>query len=262
MKSGKVFLVGAGPGDAKLITVYGLECIKKADVIVYDRLIKEELLHFAKPTVELIFCGKFPGNHTMVQDRINSILVKKACEGNIVTRLKGGDPFVFGRGGEEAAILAENSIPYEIVPGVTSSIAASAYAGIPVTHRGYASSFAMITGHGHLYKEPDKINWRALATGIDTLAFYMGIRNLDYICEQLINNGRKADTPTAVIEWGTTEYQRTVTGTLETIHSKVEKEQITNPAIILVGNVVQLRKQLKWFEEAKLNEPIPVFLQE
>ncbi len=195
------------------------------------------------------FCGKLPGKHALIQEEIHALLVEKALEGKIVTRLKGGDPGVFGRVGEEAEVLAKQGILYEIVPGITAGIAAPLYAGIPVTHRDYASSFAIVTGHGRADKEQDNINWQALATGIDTIAFYMGMGNLPYICDQLINNGKRDSTPAAVIEWGTTKQQRTVTGNLANIHELAEKEGINHPAIFLVGEVIQVREKTKWFEK-------------
>jgi uroporphyrin-III C-methyltransferase len=246
---GKVYLVGAGPGDPKLITVKGLECIQEADVIVYDRLVNVKLLDYAKKKAELIYCGKKPNQHHLIQERINHILIEKALEGKIVTRLKGGDPCVFGRVGEEAEELVKHHIRYEIVPGITSGIAAPAYAGIPVTHRNHASSFAIVTGHGRDDKGEDRINWEALSKGIDTIAFYMGVGNLKYICEQLMKHGKANDTPVAIIEWGTTEKQRTVTGILKTIEEEAIKHQVKHPAVILVGQVVSLREKLQWFEE-------------
>ncbi|WP_147533645.1 uroporphyrinogen-III C-methyltransferase [Bacillus marasmi] len=253
MVEGLVYLVGAGPGDPKLITVYGMECIQKADVVLYDRLVNEKLLSYAKPEAELIFVGKLPGKHEVIQDRINELLVEHAKLGKIVTRLKGGDPCVFGRGGEEAEILAEQGLRFEIVPGITSGIAAPAYAGIPVTHRDFASSFAIVTGHGRAEKNADGINWGALATGIDTIAFYMGVGNLHYICEQLIAHGKSKETPAALIQWGTTEKQRTVTGTLETIEAVATQANITHPAIVLVGDVISMREKIQWFAEAEGN---------
>lgn len=253
MKKGKVFLVGAGPGDPQLMTVKGLQCIKFSDVIVYDRLVNEELLKEAKLGAELVFCGKFPNNHVMRQEQINELLVVKALEGKIVTRLKGGDPCVFGRVGEEAQALNQHDIAFEIVPGVTSGIAAPAYAGIPVTHRDHSSSFAMITGH-LTETENDEQKWRAYATGIDTLTFYMGVKNLPTICEKLIFYGKASSTPVAVIEWGTTTRQRTVVGTLETIPEIAMQENITHPSIIIVGDVVNLRQEVKWFELEHLGE--------
>ncbi|MGM7723233.1 uroporphyrinogen-III C-methyltransferase [uncultured Metabacillus sp.] len=249
MSIGKVYLVGAGPGDPKLITVYGLECIQKADVIVYDRLISKDLLKHAKKDAELIYCGKLPGKHELIQEQIHEVLVEKAFAGKEVVRLKGGDPFVFGRGAEEAEVLRNNGIPYEVIPGITSGIAAPAYAGIPVTHRDFASSFAIVTGHGREEKKTDTINWEALAKGIDTIAFYMGIKNLPYICEKLIEYGKSPEALVSVIQWGTTPSQVAITGTLATIVDEVQKNQITHPAIVLVGQVAELREKIKWFED-------------
>lgn len=244
---GKVYIVGAGPGDIDLITVKGLKCIQQADVILYDRLINKELLQEAKPSAELIYGGKLPKYHALIQETINHFLVKYAKQGKVVTRLKGGDPFVFGRGAEEAEVLAAQGIPFDIVPGVTSGIAAPAYAGIPVTHRDYSSSFAIVTGHMKEGSE-DKVNWKSLANGVDTLAIYMGVGNLPYICEQLLIHGKQAYTPVALIHWGTTNEQQTVTGTLSTIVDVVAKSQIINPSMIIVGEVVHLRDKIKWFE--------------
>jgi uroporphyrin-III C-methyltransferase len=253
LTKGNVYLVGAGPGDPKLITVYGLECIQKSDVILYDRLVNKKLLDHARPEAELIFCGKLPGKHELIQEQIHELLVEKALEGKVVTRLKGGDPCVFGRVGEEAEVLADHDITFEIVPGITAGIAAPAYAGITVTHRDYASSFAIVTGHGRAEKQEDHLNWAALAQGIDTIAFYMGVGNLHYICKKLIENGKKADTPVAVIQWGTTEKQKTITGTLSSIEKSVQQAGIKHPSIIIVGEVVNLRKKIKWFEEMSLD---------
>lgn len=247
MMMGKVYLVGAGPGDPGLITVKGLRCIQEADVILYDRLVNKELLSNAKPDCDLIYCGKLPNYHFMKQETINSFLVKHAQKGKVVTRLKGGDPFVFGRGGEEAETLARSRIPFEVIPGITSGIAAPAYAGIPVTHRNIASSYAVVTGH-RKKGEKDELKWESLANGIDTLAIYMGVGNLGYICKQLTKNGKSKDTPVALVQWGSLENQRTVTGTLDTIEEIVVKEQIENPSMIIVGEVVRLRSELKWFE--------------
>ncbi|ARK30003.1 uroporphyrinogen-III C-methyltransferase [Halalkalibacter krulwichiae] len=246
---GKVFLVGAGPGDPKLITVYGLECIQKADVIAYDRLVNKDLLSYAKKEAELVYCGKAPGNHIFIQEEINHLLVTKARQGKIVTRLKGGDPFVFARGGEEAEVLSKAQISYEIVPGITSGIAAPAYAGIPVTHRGFGRSFTMIAGTGREDDGIDEVNWEAIANGSDTIAFYMGTRNLTYICQQLILHGKDSSTLVAVIQEGTTIHQKTVMGTLETIEKNVAEAKIKHPAMIVVGNIVQLREKLHWFKE-------------
>ncbi|PLS18297.1 uroporphyrinogen-III C-methyltransferase [Bacillus sp. M6-12] len=248
---GKVYLVGAGPGDPDLITVKGLKCIKEADVILYDRLINEELLTYAKPGAELIFCGKSPESHTLQQETINHLLVKRAKNGKVVTRLKGGDPFIFGRGGEEAETLAKNGVSFEIIPGITSGIAAPAYAGIPVTHREYGSSFAFVAGH-RKNGEKDNIKWEALAKGIDTIAVYMGVKNLPYIQKQLLHFGKNPETPVALINWGTTNGQKTVVSTLIMAAEAAEKEKIENPCIIIIGEVVKMREKIKWFE----SEPV------
>jgi uroporphyrin-III C-methyltransferase len=258
MTKGRVYLVGAGPGDPKLITVYGMECIQKADVILYDRLVNDELLKYAKEGAELIFCGKLPGKHQIIQDQIHELLIEKATNGKTVTRLKGGDPCVFGRVGEEAEVLAENGIQYEIVPGITSGIAAPAYAGIPVTHRDYASSFAIVAGHSRADKEEDHLNWSALAQGIDTIAFYMGIGNLNYICTRLIEHGKNPNTPAAIIQWGTTEKQKTITGNLKNIEDKATKAGIAHPAIVLVGDVIAVREKLNWFQEGQEKEEVSI----
>lgn len=253
-QKGKVYLVGAGPGDPKLITVKGMECLQQADVVVYDRLANPALLEYAPTHAERIFCGKYPDNHTMRQEAINQLLAEKALGGLTVVRLKGGDPSVFGRVGEEAEHLARFGIPFEIVPGVTAGIAAPAYAGIPVTHREYGSSFAVVTGHLREEKPEQAVEkWRALAQGIDTVAFYMGIGNLPMIRKQLIEHGKDPKTPVAVIAWGTLPEQATVTGTLEDIEQRLaDNPQITNPAIILVGDVVRLREKIQWFEAAQV----------
>ncbi|OZI10734.1 uroporphyrinogen-III C-methyltransferase [Bacillaceae bacterium SAS-127] len=245
---GKVWLVGAGPGDPDLITVKGLRALQEADVILYDRLINEELLQEAKEGAELIFCGKRPNHHHLQQETINHLLILHAKKGKKVTRLKGGDPFVFGRGGEEAEFLAKHHIPFEVVPGITSGIAAAAYAGIPVTHRAHSASFAIVTGHRQ-EGEQEELKWSALAKGIDTLAIYMGVKNLPYIQEQLLANGKSADTPAALIHWGTTTIQRTVTGTLGTIDEVAKQSAMTNPSMIIIGDVVKLREKIQWFQE-------------
>ncbi len=252
MKVGKVYLVGAGPGDPGLISVKGLEFLKKADVIIYDRLLDDRLLDLAAPTAEKIYVGKAMGEHTEPQDKINQLLVTKAKEGKAVVRLKGGDPFVLGRGGEEAEVLAQNCVPFEVVPGVTSAIAVPAYAGIPVTHRGLASSFTVITGHEDQNKDNSSINWEKLATGVDTLIFLMGMKNLPEIVSKLIEFGRPPDTPVAVIKEGTRPEQKTIVGSLEDIVAKVKDNHLTPPAIIIVGEVVRLRDKLRWFDNRPL----------
>ncbi len=245
-----VYLVGAGPGDPGLITIKGMACIKKADVIIYDHLVNTSLLKEAKNEADIIYVGKQGNKHTMEQEDINRLIVNKAKEDKIVARLKGGDPFVFGRGGEEAVFLKENNIPFEIVPGITAAVATPAYAGIPVTHRSCTSTFGLITGHEDPTKEQSEIDWEKISTGIGTLTFYMGVKNLPNIVEQLIKHGRSKDTPVAVIRWGTTPAQQTVTGTLSNIVEKAKK--IKPPAITIVGEVVKLRDQLNWYETKPL----------
>ncbi len=249
---GKVYLVGAGPGDPKLITLKGMEAIKKADVIIYDRLAHPSLLEYAKKTAELIYVGKSPNQHTLLQEEINQLLVEKAREKGVVTRLKGGDPTVFGRVGEEALELAKAKIPFEIVPGITSAIAVPAYAGIPVTNRGYTSSLAIVTGHEDPTKNESDINWEKISTATGTIIFLMGVSNLRLIRDKLIENGRSENTSVALIRWGTRVEQQTVTGTLQNIVTRVEEANLTSPAIIIIGEVVKLREQLQWFEQKPL----------
>ncbi|RDY72208.1 uroporphyrinogen-III C-methyltransferase [Halobacillus trueperi] len=249
-----VYIVGAGPGDYELITVKGLKAIQKADVILYDRLINQELLDEAKEDAELVFCGKRPDHHALSQTTINHLLCKYALKGKVVTRLKGGDPFVFGRGGEEAEELAKRNISYEIVPGITSGIAAPAYAGIPVTHREYSSSVAFISGVNKKDSDEDAY-WERVVKSMDTLCIYMGVKKLPDICERLLKHGRPLHTPVALVQWGTTKEQKTVTGTIEDIVEK--SRRIENPAMIIVGDVVQLRERLQWFEPS-LEEDVNV----
>jgi uroporphyrinogen III methyltransferase / synthase len=248
---GTVYLIGAGPGDPGLITVAGLQRLKEADVVVYDRLVAPALLDEATPEAERIFVGKVAGE-SHDQEAINRLLIDNAREGKRVVRLKGGDPFVFGRGGEEAEALREADVPVEVVPGVTSAVAVPAYAGIPVTHRGLASTFAVITGHEDPEKAESSIDWRKLATAVDTLVFLMGTKTLSDIVDKLIANGQAAETPVAVIRWGTTPEQRTVTGTLGDIVERVREAGLTPPAITVVGEVVRLRDKLSWFEDRPL----------
>jgi uroporphyrinogen III methyltransferase/synthase len=248
MKAGKVYLVGAGPGDPGLITRKGLACLASADVVVYDRLLDDRILDPVPARAERIYVGKRTGEHTREQDEINRLLVAKAREGKCVVRLKGGDPFVLGRGGEEAEALRDNGVPFEVVPGVSSAVAVPAYAGIPVTHRGLASSFTVVTGHEDPDKTSSSIDWEKLATGADTLVFLMGLRNLPRLAARLLENGRPAATPVAVIKDGTRPGQTTVTGTLKDIAARVKGLHIDPPAVIVVGEVVRLRQKLSWFE--------------
>ncbi len=244
--AGIVFLVGAGPGDPGLITVKGQHCLEVADVVVYDRLANHSLLDFA-PQALWLDVGKQPDHHKVSQTKINQLLIEHAGQGKTVVRLKGGDPFVFGRGGEEAAALVEAGLPFEVVPGVTSAIAAPAYAGIPITHRDQACSVAFITGH-RANNNPDcAIDWKRLADGADTLVFLMGVHNLPEIVAQLLAGGRSSETPVALIEQGTLACQKTVVGTLADI--VLRGVEIKPPAIILVGEVVHLRQTLAWYED-------------
>ena len=246
--SGMVYLVGAGPGDYRLISVKACDCLKKAQVVVYDRLADERILRYAPADAEYIYVGKASSRHTMKQPDINQLLVDKAKEGKCVVRLKGGDPFVFGRGGEEALLLEENGLPFEIVPGITSAISVPAYAGIPVTHRAVATSFAVITGHEDPTKGDSNMRWDKLSTGVDTLVFLMGIANLPHITQQLIANGRPADTPAAVIRWGTKPEQRVLVTTVGEAAAAVAAAGLKPPAIFIVGEVVKLREKLAWFD--------------
>jgi len=248
----KVYLVGAGPGDPGLLTVKGAHVLSRADVVIYDYLSDPSLLTHAPDAAEKIYVGKSASQHTMEQDEINALIVKKGLQGKIVVRLKGGDPFVFGRGGEECEALRAAGILYEVVPGVTSGIAAPAYAGIPVTHRTMASSVAFITGNEDPQKPSTAIHWEYLAKGVDTLVFYMGVGNLPAITTELIKQGKPPTTPVAVVRWGTKPAQETVTGTLETIAKNVSKAGIRPPAITVVGEVVSLRDSLAWFEKRPL----------
>jgi len=252
LNKGYVYLVGAGPGDPKLITVKGAECIAKAEVLIYDRLASRRLLTLANPECELIYVGKSPERHTLRQEEINALLVQKASEGKIVTRLKGGDPFVFGRGGEEAEELLKAGIPFEIVPGITSAISVPAYAGIPVTHRDLTSSFAVITGHEDPTKNTSALAWEHLAKAHGTLVFLMGMENLSLIAAKLMENGRSPATPVGIIQWGTRPEQRVLEGELHNIAQLAKEEGFANPSIIIVGEVVKLREKLKWFEKKPL----------
>jgi len=244
MKPGKVYLVGAGPGDPGLLTVRGLQLLHSAQVVVYDQLVNPVLLEEVSTVAIRIFVGKQAVRDCIVQEEINRVLVEYARLGYEVVRLKGGDPFVFGRGGEEAEALADAGIQFEVVPGVSSAIAVPAYAGIPLTHRKYSSSFAVVTGH-EARKAKSTVDWAKLATAVDTLVILMGLHNLSTIVAKLIAHGRAPETPAAVIRWGTTQEQETVIGTLADIVDK--RVSLKAPALIVVGQVVELRNQLNWF---------------
>lgn len=252
MKEGKVYLVGAGPREPDLVTVRAVECLKRADVVIYDFLAAPELLKHVREGAETIYVGKKGGDHTLSQDKINEVMVARAKQGRTIVRLKGGDPFIFGRGGEEAEVLAEAGIQFEVVPGVTSAVAAPAYAGIPLTHRLYTSTVAFVTGHEDPTKKHSSIDWSKLATGVGTLVFLMGVKNLAKIAERLMAAGRDPETPVAVVRWGTTPQQTTVVGTLDTIVAEVQAADLKPPATIVVGEVIKLRDSLNWFEKRAL----------
>jgi uroporphyrinogen III methyltransferase/synthase len=248
-----IYLVGSGPGDPGLFTLKGVRCMQEADAVVYDRLAPEALLGLAKPGADLIFVGKRPGNPSMSQEQINTLLVELANAGKTVVRLKGGDPYVFGRGGEEALELVAAGIPFEVVPGATSGLAAAAYAGIPVTHRGVSTSVAFVTGHEDPAKDGFDVDWSEVARGADTLVLYMGVGRLAEISQELISAGRSPDTPAACVRWGTLPEQRTVIGTLRDIAEKVSGAGLKPPAITVVGEVVSLREAgLDWYERRPL----------
>jgi len=252
MTSETVYLIGAGPGDPGLITVRGRECISLADVVIYDYLANGELLKHAKPDAELIYAGKIGGAHNHDQAQINELLVAKATAGKRVARLKGGDPFVFGRGGEECEALVAAGINFEVVPGVTAGIGAAAYAGIPLTHRQITTSVAFVTGHENPEKEISSVDWEKLSLGSGTIVFYMGVKNLPQITANLMANGRSADTPVALIRWGTRAEQEVLTGRLADIADRARKSGFKAPAITVVGEVVNLRQKLRWFDNRPL----------
>ncbi len=240
----KVYLTGAGPGDIELMTIKALKVVQNADVIIYDRLANSEILKEAKKDVKLIFVGKEKGNHRVPQDEINELIYQNALKYENVVRLKGGDPFVFGRGGEEALYLKQRDIEFEIIPGVTSAISVPAYAGIPITHRGVTPSFRVVTGHRKSSDNIAKINWDSFIED-ETIVFLMGLHNIELIVSKLLEVGKKEDYPCAIISNGTTKDQKVITGTLNNIVSKSKEAQ--SPAIIIVGEVVNLRNELKWF---------------
>ncbi|MDD2898408.1 MAG: uroporphyrinogen-III C-methyltransferase [Desulfuromonadaceae bacterium] len=252
MSNGIVYLVGAGPGDPALITLRGVECLKHADVIVYDYLANELLLCHAPETAERIYAGKIGGRHNQGQDEINSLLVAKAGEGKVVVRLKGGDPFVFGRGGEECEALRDAGIPFEVVPGVTAAVGASAYAGIPLTHREITASVAFVTGQEGKDKDESSIDWDRLSLGSGTVVFYMGVTTLRRNMLRLLEHGRSPDTPVALVRWATTPCQQVLVGTLSNIADRAEESGFKPPAVTIVGEVVALREKLQWFDRRPL----------
>lgn len=252
MEPGKAYLVGAGPGDPELLTLKGRRALTEADVVVYDRLANPRLLAHAREDAERIYVGKEAQRHAMTQEEINTLLVARVAAGQVVCRLKGGDPFVFGRGGEEAEALTAAGLAWEYVPGVTSAIAVPGYAGIPVTHRGLCSTFAVVTAHEDPAKGPSSIRWGHLAAGVDTLVFLMGVERLPLIVARLLEHGRPATTPVAVVSWGSYSRQRTVEGTLADIVRRCEDAAMEAPAVTVVGEVAALRERLRWFD----NQPL------
>jgi uroporphyrin-III C-methyltransferase len=241
---GKVYLVGAGPGDPGLLTLKGKALLECADVVVYDALVSPQILAMIHPQAECIDAGKRRGRHSLAQDEITALLIEKAHTAAIVVRLKGGDPFVFGRGGEEMVDIVNAGISVEVVPGVTSGIAAPAYAGIPLTHRAYSSSVTFVTGHEEAGKYRPAVNWSAIAHGSETIVIYMGIHNLPHIIEQLTQAGLSVETPIALVRWGTRPEQEQLVGTLATIVAQMEAAQFSAPAIAVIGNVVNLHETL------------------
>ena len=248
MAHGKVYLVGAGPGDPKLLTVKAAELLKEADVVFYDRLVGEEILKLAPERAEKIYVGKRTGKHEVPQDKITELIIEKAQSGGKIVRLKGGDPFVFGRGGEEAEALVEKGIEFEVVPGISSSVAAPMYAGIPLTHREYAASVAIITGHRAGDAEKP-INWAKIAESVDTMVILMGIESLDRIANKMLEGGVSPNKPVAIIESGTYPQQRTLIDSLGNIVKEAEKKQIKPPAVIVIGEVANLGRKLAWFKK-------------
>jgi len=251
-KKGIVYLVGAGPGDPGLITVRGVECLCRAEVVVYDYLANEQLLNYAPSEAEHIYAGKIGGKHNQDQAEINQLLVDKARAGKTVVRLKGGDPFVFGRGGEECEALREGGITFEVVPGVTAGVGAAAYAGIPLTHRDYTASVAFVTGQEGKGKDESAIDWERLSLGSGTVVFYMGITTLRRNMQRLLEHGRSPQTPVALVRWGTTPEQQVLTGCLADIADRVEQTDFKPPAVVIVGEVVALRDKLRWFDTRPL----------
>jgi len=252
VNNGIVYLVGAGPGAPSLITLRGVECLARADVVVYDYLANEQLLNHAPESAERIYAGKIGGRHNQGQDEINNLLVAKAATGKVVVRLKGGDPFVFGRGGEECEALREAGIPFEVVPGVTAAFGASAYSGIPLTHRDITASVAFVTGQEVKDKDESNIDWGRLSLGGGTVVFYMGITTLRRNMQRMMEHGRSPDTPVALVRWATTACQQVLVGTLADIADRAEEHGFKPPSITIVGEVVALREKLQWFDKRPL----------
>lgn len=247
MNKGIVYLVGAGPGDPNLLTLEAAKLLKEAEVVVYDNLVNPEIIKLASPAAEKIFVGKQSRNHPVPQNEINNILVEKGRQGKRVVRLKGGDPFLFGRGGEEAQELQKNGVKFAVVPGITSALAAPAYAGIPVTHRKFSSSVAVVTGHEDPGKLGSNVQWSKMATSVDTIVVLMGVENLAAIAAELIKGGRDPNTEVAIIEKGTTTQQKLTKGDLANIAGIAAKQNVQAPAVIVIGDVVGLQGELSWF---------------
>lgn len=249
---GKVYLVGSGPGDVSLITLKAIECLKKADAVIYDYLANPELLNYCKSDVVKKYVGKRAGHHSVKQDNINSVLLDFSTKYKNIVRLKGGDPFVFGRGGEEVQTLSDNNIDFEIVPGITAGVAVPAYAGIPVTHRDCGPVLSFVTGHERKGKENSQVDWKGLANVKGTVVIYMGVTGLPNICQKFIENGRNPETPVALIRWGTYANQQTITGTLNNIAVIAKEKGFKPPALVVIGEVVKYRKDFSWFEKKSL----------
>lgn len=251
---GKVYLVGAGPGDPGLLTLKARDLIAESGCVIYDYLVNPKILEHAPKATELIYVGKRGFEKSWTQEAINRLIVAKANEHAVVVRLKGGDPFIFGRGGEEAEAMVEAGIVWEVVPGVSAGSAVAAYAGIPITHRAYGSSVTFVTGHEDPAKPQSAIRWEHLAKGVDTVVFFMAVARIAEIADQLLLHGRGADTPVAVIRWGTYGHQETIVASLDKVAAEVKRNKLTSPALIVVGEVVRLRERLQWFKEFQLPE--------